>query len=126
MPVSEIPVADAALSATLAHSIRLDRNFSRVQSLTDSELEELNRSLLTHMVRWINGKEHDLRPTTATVSAFCSIHALPTLDTAWYLQLVREGVASYLSRSQVDDSGDLQVRANRFFDKLVCEVLRSW
>src|SRR5581483_3728199 len=125
MPVSEIPVADAGLSATLAHSIRLDRNFSRAQALTDSELEELNRGLLTHMVRWINGKEHDLRPTTATVSAFCSDHRLPALDAAWYLQLVREGVASYLSRTEVDDSGDLQVRANRFFDKLVCEVLRG-
>jgi hypothetical protein len=121
-----MPVADTALSATLAHSIRLDRNFSRVQSLSDAELEELTRDLLTHMVRWINGKERDLRPTTTTIGGFCSAHAVPALDTAWYLQLVREGVATYLSRTELDDSGELQVRANRFFDKLVCEVLRSW
>jgi hypothetical protein len=120
-----MPVVNTGLSATLAHSIRLDRNFSRVQSLSDAELEELNRGLLTHMVRWINGKEHDLRPCTATVSAFCAAHSLPTLDTAWYLQLVREGVSSYLSRREIEDADDLQVRANRFFDKLVCEVLRG-
>lgn len=120
-----MPVADTGLSATLAHTIRLDRNFSRVQSLSDAELEELNHALLTHMVRWINGKERDLRPCMATVSAFCAAHALPTLDTAWYLQLVREGVSSYLSGHDIDDSGEFQVRANRFFDKLVCEILRA-
>jgi len=125
LPVSEMPVADTALSATLAHSIRLDRNFSSVQNLTDAELEELNRSLLTHMVRWINGKEHDLRPTTADVTTFCSSHSLPRLDTAWYLQLVREGVAAYLGRGEAVDAGELMIRANRFFDKLVCEILRG-
>jgi|SRR5579884_2292655 len=119
-----MPVAEG-FSATLAHTIKLDRNLSRVHDLSDAELEELNRDLLTHLVRWINGKEREVRPCTASVTAFCHAHALPLLETAWYLQLVREGVSDYLARHDLDESGDMQVRANRFFDRLVCEVLRG-
>ena len=125
MPVSELPVADDTLSATLSHTIKLDRNLSRVHKLSDAELDELNRNLLTHLVRWINGKERDVHPCTISVTSFCSAHGVPQLESAFYLQLVREGVSDFLSRRDVSDSEDVRASANRFFDKLVCEVLRA-
>lgn len=125
MPVLDTPVTDARLSTTLANTIRLDRNLNRVHTLSESELEQLNRDLLTHLVRWLNGKERDVRSCTESVMAFCVVHSLPQLETAWYLQLVREGVSDYLRRQTDEDAGDMQVRANRFFDRLVCEILRA-
>lgn len=125
MPVSEMPVADETLSKTLSHTIKLDRNLARVNKLEDAELDELNKNLLTHLVRWINGKERDVHPCTLSVTSFCSTHSVPQLESAFYLQLVREGVSDFLSRPDVSDSEDVRASANRFFDKLVCDVLRA-
>lgn len=125
MPVSEMPVADAGLATTLAHTIKLDRNLSRVHDLSDAELDELNRNLLTHLVRWINGKERDVRACSTSLGSFCTSHAVPQLESAFYLQLVREGVADFLGRQDVGDSEEVRASANRFFDRLVCEVLRA-
>jgi hypothetical protein len=113
------------LCSSLAHSIRLDRNLNRVHDLSDAELEQLNADVLTHLGRWINGKERDVQPCTTSVGSFCSSHAVPQLESCYYLYLIREGVTEFLHNQDFDHSGDLESRANRFFDKLVCEVLRA-
>jgi len=125
MLLTESPASDAGLSSTLAHSIKLDRTLSRVHDLSDEELQALNRDLLTHLARWINGSERDVHGCCSSVSAFSSSHSVPLLETAWYLQLARESVAEFLSRQDLADAGEVQARANRFFDRLVCEVLRG-
>jgi len=113
------------LCSSLAHSIRLDRNLTRVHDLSDAELEQLNAEVLTHLGRWINGKEREVRPCTTSVSGFCAAHSVPQLESAYYLYLIREGVTEFLHHQDFDASGELESRANRFFDKLVCEVLRA-
>ena len=127
MPVSEMTHAldGKGLSSSLAHSIRLDRNLNRVHDLSDAELEQLNAEVLTHLGRWINGKEREVRPCTTSVSGFCAAHSVPQLESAYYLYLIREGVTEFLHHQDFDASGELESRANRFFDKLVCEVLRA-
>jgi len=113
------------LSSSLAHSIRLDRNLNRVHDLSDADLEQLNLDVLTHLGRWINGKERDVHPCTTSVSGFCAAHAVPQLESCYYLYLIREGVTEFLRHQEFDTGGELESRANRFFDKLVCDVLRA-
>jgi len=127
VPVGEMAqtLGGKGLSSSLAQSIRLDRNLSRVHDLSDAELEELNSDVLMHLGRWINGKERDVKGCTTAVSGFCSQHAVPQLETAYYLYLIREGVTEFLHHQEFDTGGDLESRASKFFDKLVCEVLRG-
>ena len=127
MPTSEMTQAldGKGLCSSLAHSIRLDRNLNRVHDLSDAELEQLNADVLTHLGRWINGKERDVVPCTTSVGGFCAAHSVPQLESAYYLFLIREGVTEFLRHQDFDHSGDLESRASKFFDKLVCEVLRA-
>ena len=113
------------LGSALTNSIRLDRNLSRIHDLTETELQELNADVLAHLGRWINGKERDVRPCCAAVSQFCSAHAVPQLESAYYVYLIREGVTDFLHQQDFDGTGDLESRASKFFDKLVCEVIRG-
>ncbi len=113
------------LGSALANSIRLDRNLSRIHDLNESELRELNVGVLTHLGLWINGKERDVKPCSAGVSEFCAAHSVPQLESAYYVYLVREGVTDFLHQQDFDGTGDLESRASKFFDKLVCEVLRG-
>ena len=125
MLLTDSPATEAGLSTTLAHTIKLDRTLSRVHDLSDEELEQLNRDLLTHLAHWINGKERDVHGCCSSISSFTVSHHVGLLETAWYLQLVREGVSDFLARQDLADAGEVQARANRFFDRLVCEVLRG-
>ena len=127
MPATEMTHAldGKGLTNSLAQSIRLDRNLNRVHDLTDAELEQLNVDVLTHLGRWINGKERDVRLCTTSVSGFCVAHSVPQLESAYYLYLIREGVTDFLRQHDFDVSGELESRASKFFDKLVCEVLRA-
>jgi hypothetical protein len=113
-----------ALCRTLARSIRLDGNLTRVHDLSDAELERLNVDVLTHLGRWINGKERDVRPCTTSISRFCTARSVPQLESAYYLSLIREGVNEFIHRQEFD-TGELESQAARFFDRLVCEVLRA-
>lgn len=127
MPVSEMTQAldGQGLGSALTTSIRLDRNLSRIHDLNESELGELNADVLTHLGRWINGKERDVKPCSTSVSQFCAAHSVPQLESAYYVYLVREGVTDFLRQQDFDGTGDLESRASKFFDKLVCEVLRG-
>ena len=127
MPVTEMTngLDGKGLCSSLARSIRLDHNLTRVHDLSDAELEQLNTAVLTHLGRWLNGKERDVSPCTSSVQGFCQAHSVPQLESAYYLYLIREGVTEFLHHQDFDHGGDLESRANRFFDKTVCEVLRA-
>ena len=127
MPATEMTQAldGKGLCSSLAHSIRLDRNLNRVHDLSDAELEQLNADVLTHLGRWINGKERDVQPCTTSVSGFCAEHSVPQLESCYYLYLIREGVTEFLRHQDFDTGGELESRASKFFYKLVCEVLRA-
>ena len=106
------------LVARFCRKVLKDPYFGVFGKIEKGELEDLIRSILTSLQRYLEGDDAEFDHCFEQVGNACFQLSIPLLETAFCLFILKDKVVELL--------GQENDRAAKFFDRLVLELLRTY
>jgi hypothetical protein len=116
------------------HQIRHDPELRHIHTLPDGELREWGGHILENLGDWLTaGKEEELRKRYEHVGRLRFAESIPLYEAVHGLLLVKNKMIDFVQEQamakttvQVYAEEELEHRVDRFFDILVCHLVRGY
>jgi len=112
------------LISSYIRQVLSDPHMEALQKISDSELQGLAGYIMTSLGDYLEGNEAEVVACFDFVGNTCFQLSIPLLETSYALYILRDHVAKVLGADKT--SKETVDRANKFFDRLVLELLRRY
>jgi len=112
------------LISNYTRQVLSDPHMEALQKISDSELQGLAGYIMTSLGDYLDGNEAEVMACFEFVGNTCFQLSIPLLETSYALYILRDHVARAFAADKTS-KGTVD-RANKFFDRLVLELLRKY
>jgi hypothetical protein len=101
-----------------------DSDMGALRQTNAQELRGLVQNVVTSLSDYLEGDEGEVMKCFGLVGDTCFRLSIPLIETVYVLYLLRNLIGEAIARDGSPEG--VKVRANRFFDRLVFELLRNY
>jgi hypothetical protein len=112
------------LIARYLREILRDPQMEVLRKISDAELQGLAGYIVTSLSDYLDGDDEQVMACFDFIGNTCFQLSVPLLETAYALYILRDEVARVFAADQAP--AEQTERANKFFDRLVLELLRRY
>ena len=106
------------------HGILENSDLGALRQTDAQELRDVVQNIVTSLSDYLEGDEGEVLKCFDLVGATCVRLSIPLIETVYALYLLRDLVGESIALGGGPEG--VKVRANKFFDRLVFELLRTY
>ena len=126
MPLGLLVGNHSHIAATLAEQLGRNRYVGQFRTVSAPELTAMIDRILDHYDKWSEGETRELAACLDYLENICFALSIPLAETAYALYVLRDGIQAILSSATENEASEEIRKVNRYFETLVCDLLRRY